>query len=371
MKYRFELKHKSKDGLCNLYLVVTHDKSRKYFNTNIIISENQFKNGKVVKHNLAVDYNLRLANIGNELSKYIASKSNLSIDEAIGLLTTNKLSFVEWMEQRKNKLGLTESTALKHTTVLNYIKQYDANLNFDDINYKWVTKFIEWLKVQKNKKYKDGPFLSNNYINSMLSILSSYSNLAKKEQLIEQNYFEDNRVEKTIKKPVWLTLDEIDMILKLDLSSRNKSVSEVRDSFVLCCYCGLRVDDLDKISIDDVKDGWLKVKPKKVQKKDIEVDLPLHKLFWGKPLEILREIKKPNAKSYTAYLLQEFADLCGIDKRITWHVARHSFAMNLLNLGLTLEAVQKLLGHSSITTTEIYARLRKDGLEKRIDDIFG
>lgn len=370
MKYRFELKHKSKDGLCNLYVVITHDKSRKYFNTNIIIAENQFKNDKIVKHNLAVDYNLRLSQISTELSKYISSKSNLSIDEAISLLTTNKLSFIEWMEEKKGKLELTQSTALKHTTVLNYLKQYDIELSFEDINYKWVSKFIEWLKTQKNKKHKDGPNLSNNYINSMLSVLSSYANIAKKEQLIDQNYFENHRLEKKIKKPVWLTIDEIQLIEKLDLSKRNKSVELVRDSFILCCYCGLRVDDLNQIKIEDVKDGWLKVKPKKVQKKDIEVDLPIHKLFWGKPLEILEKIKSPTASSYTAYLLQEFAEKAGIDKKITWHVGRHSFAMNLLNLGLTLEGVQKLLGHSSITTTEIYARLRRDGLDKRIDDVF-
>lgn len=131
------------------------------------------------------------------------------------------------------------------------------------------------------------------------------------------------------------------------------------------------MSDAHNIKIEDVKDNWLVIIPIKTDKFHTKVELPLNKLFWGRPLELLGELKTIHAKTSSSYLLQEFADKCGINKKVTWHVARHSFAMNLLNLGMDLEGVQKLLGHKSITTTEIYARLRKDGLEMRIDRVFG
>lgn len=62
--------------------------------------------------------------------------------------------------------------------------------------------------------------------------------------------------------------------------------------------------------------------------------------------------------------LKEIADLCGIKKRLSYHVARHTFATMLLSKGVPIESVSKMLGHTNIKTTQIYARITNKKIEQ-------
>ena len=118
------------------------------------------------------------------------------------------------------------------------------------------------------------------------------------------------------------------------------------------------------------------------QKTDTPVNVPLLKI----PLAILKKyegrlpkgellpvLSNQKLNSY----LKEIADLCGINKNITFHVARHTFATTTtLSKGVPIETVSKMLGHTNIETTQIYARItnekiRKDmsSLEDKLGDI--
>jgi integrase len=67
--------------------------------------------------------------------------------------------------------------------------------------------------------------------------------------------------------------------------------------------------------------------------------------------------------SKTNIYLKRIATECGIDKPITFHLARHSFACLALNMGMPIESVSKILGHTNITTTQIYAKITMEKLE--------
>ena len=62
--------------------------------------------------------------------------------------------------------------------------------------------------------------------------------------------------------------------------------------------------------------------------------------------------------------LKEIADLCGIKKRLSYHTARHTFATMLLSKGVPIESVSKMLGHTNIKTTQIYARITNKKIEQ-------
>ena len=62
--------------------------------------------------------------------------------------------------------------------------------------------------------------------------------------------------------------------------------------------------------------------------------------------------------------LKEIADLCGIKKRLSYHLARHTFATMLLSKGVPIESVSKMLGHTNIKTTQIYARITNKKIEQ-------
>lgn len=117
------------------------------------------------------------------------------------------------------------------------------------------------------------------------------------------------------------------------------------------------------------------------QKTDTPVNVPLLKI----PLAILKKYEGQLPKGellpvlsnqkLNSYL-KEIADLCGINKNITFHLARYTFATTTLSKGVPIETVSKMLGHTNIETTQIYARItnekiRKDmsSLEDKLGDI--
>jgi len=69
--------------------------------------------------------------------------------------------------------------------------------------------------------------------------------------------------------------------------------------------------------------------------------------------------------------LKEIADLCGLQKRLTFHLARHTFATMSLSKGVPMESVSKMLGHTNIKTTQIYARITSKKIEHDMEQLAG
>ena len=67
--------------------------------------------------------------------------------------------------------------------------------------------------------------------------------------------------------------------------------------------------------------------------------------------------------------LKEIADLCGIQKHLTFHLARHTFATMSLSKGVPMESVSKMLGHTNIRTTQIYARITNKKIEQDMEQL--
>jgi integrase len=134
---------------------------------------------------------------------------------------------------------------------------------------------------------------------------------------------------------------------------------------------------LKKENIQLSCDGKLWIKGRR-QKTDTEYNIPLlniPKMILGKyekqqtdtdsKLLPVKYLQKYNS------LLKEIAKTCGIDKRITSHVARHTFATLALEKGMPIETVSKILGHTNITTTQIYAKITTEKLENDISALGG
>lgn len=123
----------------------------------------------------------------------------------------------------------------------------------------------------------------------------------------------------------------------------------------------------------------MKIEPSKI-KELIEKYGDIHDIPKSKRLKRFTEDNGLNYKQWTAFVnggqdagdqkinahLKEIAKICGIKKVVTFHVARHSFATNFLRLGGTIEKLQELLGHSSITETRIYVHIVQEELDREI-----
>lgn len=168
--------------------------------------------------------------------------------------------------------------------------------------------------------------------------------------------------EQILKKDV-LSLDEIQQLITTHDERQNP---EVRRAFIFCLYCGLRYCDVKDLTFANVdySNKLLKFEQSKTKGHSASsgVVIPLNdgllKLI-GEPTAV--QTKDSNIFALPSYemclkSLQRWVKSAGIDKHISWHCARHSFAVNILNNGANIKTVASLLGHSGLKHTEKYTR---------------
>ncbi len=183
------------------------------------------------------------------------------------------------------------------------------------------------------------------------------------------------------KLPDILTVQEIDALLgAIDLSrpegQRNKAMLETMYS------CGLRVSELVGLHLSDLflKDGFIKVKGKGSKERLVPIsDKAIHEINLYMPdrakLDIARghedflflnQRGKALSRVMVFTIIKNLAATIGLQKSISPHTFRHSFATHLVEGGADLRAVQEMLGHESILTTEIYTHLDRSFLRQTI-----
>ena len=219
----------------------------------------------------------------------------------------------------------------------------------------------------------------------VISSMRSFFKYLMIEKIIDNNPSELLENPKTGKKlPEFLTIDEIDlMVSQID---RSKSDGERNIAIIEVLYgCGLRVTELIELKISEIywKEGFIRI----IGKGNKERLVPLGKIA-SKHLKIyLNEIRvhqkidnqfvdhvfiNKNGKKLSRVMIfkiiKKLTEKAGIKKNVSPHTLRHSFATHLVEGGADLRAVQEMLGHQSITTTEIYTHLDKNYLRQNILD---
>lgn len=168
-----------------------------------------------------------------------------------------------------------------------------------------------------------------------------------------------------IDKP-YLTVEELNSIIKKEINVKRLDI--IRDIFVFCCHTGLAFSDVKELTIENIQVGvdnnkWI---IKKRHKTNIVSKIPL----FDTPAKIIEKYKDyprssnsntllpvPSNQKTNAYL-KEIADLTEIKKILTTHTARRTFATTvMLHNGVNMEAVSKMLGHTSLFMTRKYAKV--------------
>lgn len=290
-----------------------------------------------------------------------------------------------WQPLKKDfKNYLRIERAMSANTILNYsqdiekleqfIELTDATKTPVNVTTKDIQGFIEWINELG---------LSAASQNRILSGIKAFYKFLLLDDLISVDPTELIESAKTRKKlPVTLSNEEVESIISaIDLSKpegeRNKAIIEVLYG------CGLRVTELITLRISDLflDEGFIRVVGKGDKQRLVPIGglatkqvniymkqiRPLQTIQYGQEdILFLNRRGKQLTRMMIFTILKRLAEKTGLQKSISPHTLRHSFATELVRRGADLRAVQEMLGHESITTTEIYTHLNRQDLKDSI-----
>ncbi|MGW8316377.1 MAG: site-specific tyrosine recombinase XerD [Bacteroidales bacterium] len=257
--------------------------------------------------------------------------------------------------------------------LIRYLELQQIDQGPDELDHAELSRFMAWIGELG---------LSARSQARVLSGLKAFYRFLLLEDRIEKDptaLLEGPRLGR--KLPEVLTVDEIDRMLKcIDLSKpegrRNKAMLEVLYS------CGLRVSELVELKMSAIhrEEGFVRIVGKgnkerlvpisQLALREIDLYLPDRHSLEIQPGEqdmlFLNRRGKRLSRVMVFTVIRELASAAGIKKRVSPHTFRHSFATHLIEGGADLRAVQEMLGHESIITTEIYTHLDREYLREAI-----
>jgi site-specific recombinase XerD len=256
--------------------------------------------------------------------------------------------FYHFIEKLIPELALRWSagTINNYNVTLRKLREFSPDIKYGDLTENFLARFEHFLKSKK---------LSVNTIWKHHKDLRHFINEAIKRGVQIANPYQHYKLIKAKGKRSWLTNDEVIRIRDLMLSGKlHPSHDQVLKYFLFSCFTGLRISDVKKIRYDDIIDGQLVFIPVKTKRYQKIVKVPLNETaLWligsGKGL-----IFDSFTEQVTNRYLKEIASIAGINKIISFHVSRHTFAMRFLERGGKIEVLKEILGHSDITTTMEY-----------------
>ena len=167
-----------------------------------------------------------------------------------------------------------------------------------------------------------------------------------------------------------LTEEELDIFAGIELENPNFAFA--RDLFMFGCWTGISFVDIKNLTEDNVAiisgSPWIVSQRQKtgVPFKIKLIDAAIQIIERYKPLRKDMHLFNIGSLDMVNKRIKKVAKMCGIKKRISFHVSRHSFAVLALNYGMPIESVSKILGHTDIATTQIYAKVTSTKLEHDI-----
>jgi len=306
-----------------------------------------------------------------ELAKSIKSKRELEIKNGqYGFKRSGSSNadfmvlFEEEAQKRKAKEGSLSNWLISKKHLENY-------LGSDTLPFKKIDKKLcEGFKVYlTNVKKTNGEPLASSSVASYFSKFRATLNKAVKKRYISfnpANEVETPRV-KTPKRE-HLTVDELKAVSKAECR-----YPVLKNSFMFACLTGLRWSDVQKLTWSEVEqneDGWRVVFHQKKTDGLQYVEIPDNaKQYTGEPKDPeARVFKGLKYSSYMNVALERWMLKAGVTKNITFHCARHTYAILQLQYGADIYTVSKLLGHKNLKTTQIYADIvdqkRKDAVNR-------
>ncbi|PTF99242.1 site-specific tyrosine recombinase XerD [Staphylococcus chromogenes] len=270
--------------------------------------------------------------------------------------------------------GLSENTIAAYRRDLNHYLNYLAAQKISNLDFIDRQIVQQWFGVLHDEGR------STKSIARFTSTIRSFHQFALREKYAAKDptvLIETPKYER--KLPDVLSIDEIDLLLTTPETSKNNGYRD-RTMLELLYATGIRVSELINIEVEDVNllMGFVKVYGKGNKERIIplgETVIELLKTYIEnvRPQLLKKQVThtlflnmqgKPLTRQGIWKIIKQTGAKAGIQKRLTPHTLRHSFATHLLENGADLRAVQEMLGHSDISTTQLYTHVSKTQIRK-------
>ena len=356
-------KHLNKQGTALVQVEASLNQRKIYFKTNIYIKPEHWdkRTSQVIGHPQANDLNsmlfefvLHLQGIELALWKRGVPATLSLLKDAMKKNRPINITFPIFAKEYVQHSDRRESTKGNLFTTITVLQEFRPGLDFKDITYTFLKDFEVYLREKGNG------------INTVAKHLRQLRTLVN--EAINQGYihadaypFRKFKIKQEKGSHEFLTPDELKKLENLEV--HDLKLRHVLDAFLFCCYVGLRFSDFCQLTPSNFirvnGKRWLHFKSIKT---GIELRLPLHLLFEGKALAILdrnciTEFASLGSNSEVNKALSVITSMARIKKHVTYHTARHTCATLLIHQGVPITTVQRLLGHTSVKTTEIYSEI--------------
>lgn len=299
-----------------------------------------------------------------------------------------KLLLSEWLQmyyEMQKKRGRRSLTQLKGQ--INIINSYKPRVLMRELDTAFCLGFIEYLctgyvlRSHSRTSVENGPqrHMAPKTAQDVEITLKSALKTAVQFGMIDRNPFDGVSKNYEIKVPeskrTFLTIEEVKALINTPCERQ-----DVKNAFLFSCFCGLRWSDTSSLKWGNIEREGGKCHVSLIMKKTREpLYLPLSRQalnFLPKRGGAADKDVVFNTLPHLVYVnkhIKAWVKSAGITKKVTFHVSRHTFATTSLTLGADLYTTSKLLGHSNITTTQIYAKIvnsKKDEAVALFDKVF-
>ena len=362
-----------KDGRRHIYLDIYKDGKRTYEYLKLyLLPESdagaEKTNAKTIKEAEAI-LKKRIQELKKEPeeSKYLKKEVEMPKDEML------LLDWIKEFEELQRRRGVKSLGATKRFYVS--IQDFGRNPKLKDIDKSFCLAYIDFLR---NYTKKDGTDYSVKSKFDMFECLNNAINTAIQQEILTANPINkidrSERIRRKESQRDFLTIDEVKRLIATPCDNPT-----VKQAYLFACSCGLRIGDVLNLKWKDIsedKGTWRASILMLKSQRPLYIPLGEQARKWmpeqgeDGPNE---KVFKLNRQAINENL-QSWAEAAGItNKKVTFHTSRHTFATMLLTLGADIYTVSKLLGHTSVKTTQIYAKIidqKKDDAVSLVDNIF-
>ena len=344
---------------------VTAERRTIYLSTGVRLKSHEWNGSRVVRRLDADACNTSISQFSEAVAASIndlwgnGSFSFDALKERLNKAQDPRPELFSWWHERIEAKPLKESTRKQHIVALEFVKASGIISSWDDLTPACLLLLDEAIKHRVRSS--TSVYGYHKRIKPYFRDAETFGFIARSPYVgFATPHGKSERI-------AYLTDDERHAMEVVELT--DSSLIHARDCFLFCCYTGLAYADASSLTRDNFldRDGSLYIIS---ERKKNRSDIAIKVIDKARALLKRYDYKMPfvSNQKYNLYL-KAVAKHAGISKRVTSHMARHTFATSALHNGIPIEVVSKMLSHADIGTTQLYAKVLADDVMAGFDKL--